>query len=238
MPTDLPDESLEEVERGAADRLTFFSDAVVAIAMTLLALELPLPEGRTAAELWHSAVHENFDAYLAFCLSFVVIASYWTAHHRLFRWVRRSDDRLRWLDLWWLFFIVVMPFITRVISEGGGADDTTQPVRFAAYAGVQVLINLVFIAMALHLRRAGLLRPVTPPELVDNALWGSGAVAVGFALSIPLFFVIPWAWVLWIVRADGNRAGARPVRVRLGFFRSNPTIRTGPESPELRRRQY
>jgi uncharacterized membrane protein len=197
------DETLAEVEEGAAERLTFFSDAVVAIAMTLLALELPLPQGDTASELWHSA-GQNFDAYLAFCLSFVVIASYWTSHHRLFRWIRRADDRLRWLNLWWLFFIVVMPFITRIISEGGDRPgDFTQPVRFAAYAAVQVLINLVYLMMALHLRRASLLRPVTPPAAVDNALWGAGMVAVGFALSIPLFFVISWAWVLWIVVPKG-----------------------------------
>ena len=198
MPTDPPDEALDEVERGAAERLTFFSDAVVAIAMTLLALELPLPEGKTAAELWHSAA-ENFGAYLAFCLSFVVIASYWTAHHRLFRWVHRSDDLLRRFNLLWLFFIVVMPFITRFISEGGdGPGDTTHAVRFAVYAVVQVMIDLVYVAMAVHLRRARLLRAVTPDAAVDNAIWGAGAVAVGFAVSIPLFFVWSWAWVLWI----------------------------------------
>jgi len=203
VPIDRTEESLDDVENGAAERLTFFSDAVVAIAMTLLALELPIPEGKTAAELWHSAA-DHFDAYLAFCLSFVVIASYWTAHHRLFRWVHRADDRLRWLNLCWLFFIVVMPFFTGIISEGGGTDDTTQPVRFAVYAGVQVLIDLVYMAMAVHLRRARLLRSVTPSAAVDNALWGAGAVGAGFALSVPLFFVVPWAWVLWIIIPMGT----------------------------------
>ncbi|VVJ23864.1 protein of uncharacterised function DUF1211 [Amycolatopsis camponoti] len=70
----------------AAERLTFFSDAVVAIAITLLALELPLPEGATNAELLRSLGHHQSE-YVSFLISFIVIAVHWRAHHRLFPFV-------------------------------------------------------------------------------------------------------------------------------------------------------
>src|SRR6476661_6883912 len=84
-------EGTAEVERSAAERLTFFTDAVAAIALTLLAIELPVPEGFSPAELWQS-VGENSYEYLAFAISFVVIAAHWSTHHDLFRWVVRVDD--------------------------------------------------------------------------------------------------------------------------------------------------
>jgi uncharacterized membrane protein len=192
-------EAIAEVESAAAERLTFFSDAVVAIAMTLLALDLPLPRGATAEEFWRSA-GQNFGFYLAFVLSFLVIARHWLSHHSLFRWVVRTDNRLRTLDLIWLFFIVLMPFVTRIIAEGWGeGDDGTTPIRFAIYAASQVLIDVVYIAILLHLKNRGLLRADSPPALIPDGVWGGGGIAVGFGLSIPLFFVTDYAWVLWIV---------------------------------------
>ena len=73
----------------AAERMTFFADAVIAIAITLLALELPVPRGvdiKTNAQLW-SALAEGRQEYLAFLISFVVIGTHWSAHHRIFRYV-------------------------------------------------------------------------------------------------------------------------------------------------------
>jgi uncharacterized membrane protein len=71
-----------ETDRAAADRLAFFSDAVVAIAITVLALGLPIPTGATNAELLQSA-GQHIDDYIAFAVSFVVISAHWRGHHRL-----------------------------------------------------------------------------------------------------------------------------------------------------------
>lgn len=80
-----PDLASVEVRAIAVERLTFFADAVVAIAITLLALDLPVPTGSTNGDLWRS-LRENFSDYLAFAISFVVIAARWNAHHRIFRY--------------------------------------------------------------------------------------------------------------------------------------------------------
>jgi Endosomal/lysosomal potassium channel TMEM175 len=69
-----------EAESRATDRLTLFSDAVVAIAITLLAIELPVPEGGTVPVFWESVRHDG-SHYAAFLISFFVIAAAWRDHH-------------------------------------------------------------------------------------------------------------------------------------------------------------
>lgn len=109
-------------ERGF-DRLVNFSDAVVAIAITLLVL--PLVE--IAGQL---ALHETPGALLAeyggtiwgFVISFVVLADYWLIHHRIFEWIGDYDSALAWLNIGWLFSIVILPFSTETISTRGFAD--------------------------------------------------------------------------------------------------------------------
>src|SRR5262245_9934465 len=108
----------DEVELISSERLVVFSDAVIAIALTLLALELPLPSGASNHDLLASAVNENLDAYLAFLISFVVIAVNWRGHHWVFRYVNSTQPILG-LNLLWLFFIVVTPFATRLLTPDG-----------------------------------------------------------------------------------------------------------------------
>jgi len=110
VPDDQPD-----YESRAADRLIFFSDAVVAIAITLLAIDLPVPEGDTAPELW-SSIRQNDGHYASFLISFAVVAAGWGNHHDLFRYVNRIDSRLRTFDMAWLLMIILMPFATDVTS--------------------------------------------------------------------------------------------------------------------------
>jgi uncharacterized membrane protein len=175
------------------ERLIVFADAVVAIAITLLALELPVPEGNTNAELWHSA-QDALPEYRSFLISFLVIWAYWSAHRTLYRNVTGQDTRLGSLTGLWLLLIVITPFATKVL----GGDKALQ-VRFGFYAGVQALISLVMLVMALHVRSRGL-----HPAGVDRsrfvlAAWRSGAVAAAFAVSIPLSFVIGgWAYLCWL----------------------------------------
>lgn len=191
-----------EVAAAGAERLTFFSDAVVAIALTLLALELPAPDGFSGPELWRS-LGDHLDAYFAFALSFVVIAAHWMSHHDLFGWLRRADRRLRMMNVAWLFTIVITPFATRIVSEGGdppaGVVDTSLPQRFVMYALVQVATDLMFVLMVWWIGRASLMRRATPSRVLPAGYRGSLATGLGFALSIPLFFVWDSAWVMWIV---------------------------------------
>src|SRR5262249_10189800 len=85
----------EEDRQYTHERLIFSSDAVIAIAMTLLALELPVPKGRTDAEVWRSFAEKLHGEYLTFIISFAVIGAFWVAHHQLFRKIHLVDLTLR-----------------------------------------------------------------------------------------------------------------------------------------------
>jgi TMEM175 potassium channel family protein len=105
-------------DKRGLDRILFFSDAVMAIAITLLVIDLRLPEnarGLAAARLG-PALLELWPNYLGYLLSFFIIGHYWLSHHRLFRPIRRYDDRLAWLNLLFLFFTALLPFSTRLIG--------------------------------------------------------------------------------------------------------------------------
>ena len=195
-----------EVEFISAERLIFFSDAVVAIAMTLLAFSLPLPHDIGAEpsnpRVW-DAVWAGRISYLTFLISFVVIANHWRLHHRLFRYVHRLDSRIITLNLAWLLMIVIIPFATKLISGAGGFG-----VRFSIYAAIQVLTMLTFLLMSRHIRASDLLRSGVPSvERDDDA--GLLTVAAMFAISIPVAFKSQWAFALWIASAPAARAVRR-----------------------------
>ncbi|GHG18840.1 MULTISPECIES: TMEM175 family protein [Amycolatopsis] len=176
----------------AAERLTLFSDAVVAIAITLLALELPLPEGATSAELLQSLGHHRSE-YVSFLISFIVIGGHWRAHHRLFNYVTTLGGGLARLTFGWLLMQVIMPFATKVIAEDGAFE-----FRFVFYALVQVVALTLFLLMAWQVQRNRLYRADTPPELFGAVYRGIGAMIAGFAVSIPIAFFTHWAYACWI----------------------------------------
>ncbi|MFC1418989.1 TMEM175 family protein [Streptacidiphilus sp. N8-3] len=181
----------------AADRLIAFSDAVVAIAMTLLALELPVPSGDTAAELWASARH-NQGHYLAFLISFVVIAAAWQQHHRVFDRLRRVDSRLRSLNMLWLLMIVLNPFATKLLTTEGHDSLTANALRWSFYALLQTLAATLMLAMVFHMDEQSLQGPDASPTLVPDTRQQCFGVMIGFGASIPVFFATKYGWLLWI----------------------------------------
>jgi uncharacterized membrane protein len=192
VPADDPD-----LESGAADRLFFFSDAVVAIAITLLALDLPVPSGATADALWASARH-NDDHYLAFLISFIVIAAAWGQHHHVMRYAERSDARLRTLTMLWLLTIVLTPFATRLLTSEGHDTRAAHALRYGFYALLEVLASATFLALLQHMTSRRLWARDTPARIATDAREQGVGMLATFGLSIPLFFATRHAWVLWI----------------------------------------
>lgn len=130
----------------AVERLTLFSDAVVAIAITLLALDLPVPEGDTVSGFW-SSVRDNDGHYGAFLLSFAVIAAAWSTHHDMFRYLRRPTSRLRTINMVWLLTIVLNPFATRMLTAVGNPTLEVHAFRFGFYALLEILESAAFLAL-------------------------------------------------------------------------------------------
>ncbi|MCW0216009.1 MAG: TMEM175 family protein [Pseudonocardia sp.] len=185
-------EAFDSTDRGAADRLTFFSDAVVAIAMTLLAIELPVPQGDTAAELVTSFTEEWY-AYLAFLISFAVIARHWISHHRTFRYVGRASGAVVWLNMAWLLMIVLTPFLTKLITE-----KQLDGILFGVYAVAQALQTTLFALIIVVLGRGGMFLPGTPRHILHRGWVHSAIAAAAFLISIPFFPLIgAWSFALW-----------------------------------------
>lgn len=186
----------------SAERLVFFSDAVVAIAVTLLALELPVPDGHTNRELLAS-FREHYEEYLAFLISFVVIGTQWQGHHRTFARVRGLAGRLVTFNLAWLLTIVVTPFATKVLTGDGAFQ-----ARFITYAAVQALSGLFFLLMILEMSHYRLRDPSTPRRAVIGAYVRVTSMTLAFALSIPMSFFTHWAYACW---------AAIPLLIRIGM---------------------
>ena len=104
------------------DRLIFFSDAIFAIVMTLLILEIRAPDNvpsNVAATEVPSLVWALWPKFFSYVLSFLVIGTYWISHHQIFRYVRSYDRPLLWLNLVFLLSISFIPFPTDLLGEYG-----------------------------------------------------------------------------------------------------------------------
>src|SRR6185503_20255623 len=107
-------------------RLLALSDGVIAVAITLLVLDIRLPEGFgefTDAQLW-AALVALWPRILAYLLSFYVIANFWFSHRAKFNHIVKTDGRLMWINMLFLLTIGLLPFTTNLIAESGGTIAT------------------------------------------------------------------------------------------------------------------
>jgi TMEM175 potassium channel family protein len=181
------------------DRLIFFSDAVFAIAITLLSLDIRLPATQaslTDAELGRLLL-EIWPKYMAYIISFLVIGLFWIGHHRKFRYIQKYNGNLLLLNLVLLMTIAFIPFPTSLISEYGNRASTI------FYALVMVLTSLLSATMwwyAAYMKKLvdpNLDQPHRRRELIGPLL-GAGV----FLLSIGLaFFNVNLARLSWVLVA-------------------------------------
>jgi uncharacterized membrane protein len=122
------------------ERLILFSDAVFAIAITLLVIELKLPDMAEMSDraMAHALAH-TIPHLSAFVLSFAIIGIYWIAHHRMFYYVVSYDNRLLWLNLLLLMFVVLMPFSSYVYGVNSALN-----VAFLLYT-----VNISMLALCM-----------------------------------------------------------------------------------------
>ncbi len=188
-------------ERGL-ERLVLFSDAVFAIAMTLLVLNLrvpvrPLNLDASQANAWLARALGNLgDSYFAYVLSFAVIALYWRAHHRKFLKIAQADGWLLFWNFAFLFGVSFLPFPTSVLARYG---DTTLATVF--YSVSLAAVGLIAILISLHAERAGLYDETADVEYTRfRAAWRPAVVPAVFVLSIPIALVSPnWAQRSWLL---------------------------------------
>jgi uncharacterized membrane protein len=197
------------------ERMVFFSDAVFAIALTLLALDLKLPEGIAAAQL-DGALIDALPELFAYALSFVIIAKTWLLHHSDFALIRRFNPTLAWMNLALLFFIAMLPAPTSVLSEYGDDPTPWPSVLYAANIGA---IYLLLAGIWSYARHAKLMDPDMAAHVHRRIFTVRMAVPAVFLLSIPAAFALnaytPLLWLLllpasWLSRWMHSRSQPRP----------------------------
>jgi len=139
------------------DRLVNFSDAVVAIAATLLILPLVDRAANMGSTPLPQFLHECLLSFVVFVLSFAVIGRFWLAHHRFFEHLRGFSPGLIFFNLLWLLGIVFLPYPTELIVSG----DSLTSLAAAVYIGTMLFISLSSLGLAIVARRNH--------EIVDNA---------------------------------------------------------------------
>jgi TMEM175 potassium channel family protein len=173
-------------------RIVAFSDGVFAIAITLLVLNLTIDKGLSGSKLTEELLN-NWDNLVAYGISFAVIGRFWIVHHRFFSEVRAFDGRLLGLNLFYLAWVVLIPFSSQVLGDYGG--ETPSVVLYSVNLAAVVLVGLW---MSVDARRHGL-TAIDDQAHRENRV-RSAYIAGIFLLSIPLGFVAPRAApYLWLL---------------------------------------
>ena len=168
------------------ERTVFFSDAVFAIAMTLVAVDIKAPQ--VPADDLGRAVLEQRQEFIAYALSFAVAGAYWLSHHRLFRLLKGFTGGLQRLNLLLLFFVALLAYATDMLALH---DDTSLGV--VIYAAALGLIGSVNTLMWSCCRRHGLFRDDVNPGLLRYARVRAPITPAVFLLSIPIALISPSA---------------------------------------------
>jgi uncharacterized membrane protein len=170
------------------ERVILFTDAVFAIAMTLLVIEIKVPELHHPREIdVLNVLLRLIPKFVGFFLSFFIIAIYWTAHHRIFRFVRRLDNKLLWLNLVFLLSIILMPFTTAYQSEYG-----LLRIPWIVYSVNVAFTGLMQVLLQRHLRNPKLHLVAHPEhEHADLDLSRPMMAPSVFGSSIVLAFFLP-----------------------------------------------
>jgi uncharacterized membrane protein len=181
-------------------RIVAFSDGVFAIAITLLVLELKLPEDVKSGELWH-ALWNQHEQLLSYAISFAVIGRFWVIHHGFFSEVKAFDGRLMALNMFYLGWIVLIPFSSQVLGDYGG-----QLPAVVVYAANLIGVVAVGQWMRWDARQAGL---TTVDAGSDREDLISSVFIIGvflFSIVVALFdaSIAPYIWLLLFVEGRGH----------------------------------
>lgn len=194
-------------DRAPTERLVLFSDAVFAIAMTLLVIELHAPAGPDQ-EL-PAALGGLLRPYLTFALSFAVVGLVWLSHHRKFRVISSTDSGLLRLNLLMLFFVASVPLPTAILGEHGDAV-----LAVVVYASTICAVGFTLSAIWLYAWHRGLVDPEVDEQLFRYLLVRSFPVPGIFLLSIPvaLLWGATTAELAWIAALPVSWLLARAYR--------------------------
>jgi uncharacterized membrane protein len=190
MSTQLHNELKKEFQ---LERMILFSDAVFAIAITLLVIEIKIPEihGTVTDYALLQALGQLIPKFVGFLISFIFIGLYWTIHHRMFGFVTSYNRKLLVLNLLLLFFIVLMPFSTGFYGEY--ADKIfryrlTVPLTFYVLNFCGVGFVNYFMWRYVSNPKHKLTEPAIDPATLKFAKMRALTVSIVFLLMLPVAY--------------------------------------------------
>jgi uncharacterized membrane protein len=194
------DEKEAEGEGNSLGRVFALSDGVFAIAMTLLALDLKVPDlgDHPSSHALGRALADNSSSYWSFLLSFYIIALYWVRHRQVMRSVVVVHPALIRDTLALLLIVAAMPFPASLLGQYGGT-----PLALAIYGGTNAAAILVLMALDRDVRRYELTAPGSTHADDYSRQWQSWLTLGVFLICIPGAYVLgrhgPWLLVLLAV---------------------------------------
>ena len=174
-----------------SERLEAFSDAVFAVIITIMALELRAPEGHTLAHVRDDLL----PGLVAYVLSFSLLGIYWNNHHHLLRAAERINGSVMWTNLFLLFWLSLIPVLTEWVRE-----EYEHPLPAAAYGVVLLASGFAYSLLVRALIRANG-RDSAVARAIGSDVKGNLSLVI-YAAAIPLAFVSPWiSYALYVVVA-------------------------------------
>jgi len=161
-------------------RMEAFSDAVIAIIITIMVLEMKVPHGTELASL-----NPLIPVFLSYALSFVFLGIYWNNHHHLLQAARHVDGRVLWANMHLLFWLTLIPFVTSWMGENRFA-----PWPVALYGAVLLSAAIAyFILVRALISRHG--RDSTLANALGRDFKGKVSIVI-YVVAISLAFVERW----------------------------------------------
>jgi uncharacterized membrane protein len=201
------------------ERIDSFSDAVFAVAITLLILTIGVPDvaSQFADQQLPSALADLYPKFFGYVLSFVIIGHFWMHHHDLFRFIRRHDGGLIWLNHFFLMCIVFLPFPTELMST---YENSRWAVGF--YAVSLAVCSLMMCALWWYATsRRDLVEGTMEKGHVQDSIYSFLAASLVFLLSLALLpvstSVTKLFWItIWPVNTlIGRKFNPRRKRVKV-----------------------
>lgn len=163
------------------ERLVFFTDAVIAIAITMLGLRLSVPIVETGD--LRDALFNMWPRFEIYLISFTMIAYFWHLHHKMFKVIIRHDTALIVLNFMWLIFITLLPFATDILGRYHLSH-----TALLFYMSNMLAVGIVKIIMWIHAVNAHLTSRVVTKAYDHVAIIRSTVPIVTFSLAIILAF--------------------------------------------------
>ena len=185
---------------GGSERLEAFSDAILAIAITLLVIGIRIPD--TKGPLLGAALRHLWPSYLAYVLSFCTIGFVWVSHHSMFRRVRDVDRPLLLFNLGLMMFVAFLPVSPTVLArDSWGASSAGASTAAELYSLNMLLIGLAFTGLWIYLSlHSSLFVGEVQRGSLNRTILRSAPPSIAYTATAVLAYVnVTTCYVIWVL---------------------------------------